>query len=45
VTLSVTLKLLGQYVRTALMIPYALVLALYILILMVFFGDLEGDKR
>jgi len=36
-----TLKLLGQYVKTALMIPYALALALYILVLMIFFGDLE----
>jgi len=34
-----TLKFLGQYVKTALMIPYALALALYISILMILFGD------
>jgi hypothetical protein len=37
------LKLLGQHITTASKIPYVFALALYILILILFFGDPEEE--
>ena len=40
----VTLKELRHHIKTALMIPYAFALALYISILMILFGDPGGEE-